>query len=417
VLLKVVDQNGAVKRTVTGAYMDKGLHAEPDALGKLNLSEISETDTTLLMVDQLPCEDKCTPKINEIKNKIQGEFRAFTKVKVNPETRKGGSPKTAALTQSKTSQELMELTEFQKLRTPSGPAPGAAQVPQAPPKAPVALPTTSQPARGVPYGEPSTILGPTGQPVRGVLPVEGVEVPPSVKGPSSFAAGLVVFQLGLGVLAAVLPDPLEQIAIKAGLDQRLKETKWQGRLTELEPLVQQATQAIYYNIEFKVVYSATKLWHWRASEQYQVKDVEILDIRTSGDQIEKVGKRNPPNRPPDLQMKNMIYSWEAQQTCIVSVLGNKTPTSELTSDTDIRDWMAKANSAVINDLPQWEKIRLINRLLDGWVSDDDIKAIGKIYRNTPSSQLPAVKQAIEKRILDLMSISQRTQLRVILAGG
>jgi hypothetical protein len=51
------------------------------------------------------------------------------------------------------------------------------------------------------------------------------------------------------------------------------------------------------------------------------------------------------------------------------------------------------------------------------VSDSDIAAIGKVYRNTPSAQQSALKKVLEGQLLDLTDIGQRTQLRVILAGG
>jgi hypothetical protein len=51
------------------------------------------------------------------------------------------------------------------------------------------------------------------------------------------------------------------------------------------------------------------------------------------------------------------------------------PTYDLTSDSDLRDAIAGASAAELSRIPAAEKIRVINRLLDGWVSDDDIQAI------------------------------------------
>lgn len=129
-IVKVIGLDGKVKLTTTGAFLRKGLHAEAQALNKLRMEQVAETDTVLLMVDQFPCEDKCTPILQQFRSKIKGEFRVFTKVKVNPKTRVGGSPKSAALTVDKSNQELMELTEFQKL--PSFPSSGKTAVKAAP---------------------------------------------------------------------------------------------------------------------------------------------------------------------------------------------------------------------------------------------------------------------------------------------
>lgn len=156
-IVKVVDQNSAVKISTTGSYVGKGPHAELDALGKLDLGKITETDTTLLMVDQLPCDDKCTPAINVFRGKVKGEFRVFTKVKVDPLTRMGGSPKTAALSSTKTSQELMELTEFQKLKTHS--TSGGAAITSAP-AVKAATPPAAAPKTVEPKISPSTTRAP-----------------------------------------------------------------------------------------------------------------------------------------------------------------------------------------------------------------------------------------------------------------
>ena len=207
-IVKVVDQNGAVKMSATGSYMGKGPHAEPDALGKLDLEKITETDTTLLMVDQLPCDDKCTPAINSIRGKINGEFRVFTKTKVDPNTRVGSSPKTAALSPTKTGQELMELTEFQKLGPPStggspsppgGATPPAQEPsPKAAPQEPAAVPPTAN-GTEVPANASSAVAGPSAGP-----PVHGApETPP----PSGESPKVPVPATPEGVPSGPKPSP------------------------------------------------------------------------------------------------------------------------------------------------------------------------------------------------------------------
>jgi hypothetical protein len=89
-------------------------------------------------------------------------------------------------------------------------------------------------------------------------------------------------------------------------------------------------------------------------------------------------------------------------------------TSALKSDSDIRDWVNRVSPASIEDVSQSEKTRLVNVLLNGWVSNDDVDAIERIYKNTPSAQRPTVGHAIEARIGDLSSSSQRARLRLLL---
>jgi hypothetical protein len=61
-----------------------------------------------------------------------------------------------------------------------------------------------------------------------------------------------------------------------------------------------------------------------------------------------------------------------------------------------------------------DKIAAINKLLDGWVSDDDLTAIQGICESSNEAEMTAIRAAIQPRIKDLWSIGQRTRLRVIL---
>ena len=241
-IVKVVDQNGAVKMSANGSYLGKGPHAEPDALGKLDFKKITETDTTLLIVDQLPCDDKCTPAINGVRGKINGEFRVFTKTKVDPNTRIGGSPKTAALSPTKTGQELMELTEFQKLRPPStggSPKPPGGVAPpaeEAPPKIVPQEPAGAPPAAKGPEG-PSNAPGVTGpsatSPVQGApetaplsgespkvpMPTTPEGAPPGPKiSPGARAMGIAK-GVGTAIAIAVLVNILANRVAKQQLEQ------------------------------------------------------------------------------------------------------------------------------------------------------------------------------------------------------
>jgi hypothetical protein len=126
-VVKVVDADGTVKQTATGQYLGRGLHAEEQALRRLNLTAIRPSDAVLVMVDQFPCEDKCTPALKRFRDQTQGEFRVFHKIETDPETgRVVRQPKTVAL-QGGRGNQLMELTEFHRgPRPPAGGGPGRA---------------------------------------------------------------------------------------------------------------------------------------------------------------------------------------------------------------------------------------------------------------------------------------------------
>ena len=62
------------------------------------------------------------------------------------------------------------------------------------------------------------------------------------------------------------------------------------------------------------------------------------------------------------------------------------------------------------------RIAIINGLLDGWVSDDDIEAIKNVYRAAEEADQRTIRTAIKPRIAELWSIGQRTHLRVLFAS-
>jgi hypothetical protein len=91
------------------------------------------------------------------------------------------------------------------------------------------------------------------------------------------------------------------------------------------------------------------------------------------------------------------------------------PTLGLTGDSEIRDAIAGADAATVARIPQAERLRIINRLLNGWVSDEDMAAIRTIHRHTPAAQRPAVNRLLEDRAGEL-GFAQRSELRMM-AGG
>ena len=83
----------------------------------------------------------------------------------------------------------------------------------------------------------------------------------------------------------------------------------------------------------------------------------------------------------------------------------------LTSDDDIRDFVATQRPEIIRDLPATEKVRLVRKLFEGWVADGDIDAIEVIYRNSSDADKQLIRSAID--VSDLFSIGQRARMRLL----
>jgi Domain of unknown function (DUF4157) len=84
-------------------------------------------------------------------------------------------------------------------------------------------------------------------------------------------------------------------------------------------------------------------------------------------------------------------------------------------DTRAREWAARQPVTALRDMPVEEKVRMVNRMLSGWVSDDDLVGIERLYRASTQADRTVLRGIIAPQIGDLWSIGQRTRLRVLLA--
>lgn len=86
-------------------------------------------------------------------------------------------------------------------------------------------------------------------------------------------------------------------------------------------------------------------------------------------------------------------------------------TSALESDTEMRAWVAGAKPAELTRILMSEAIRIVTRLLEGWVTDDDITAIEKICASMQDS---GRKKTLQKAIgpLEETLFSERQRLRL-----
>lgn len=80
----------------------------------------------------------------------------------------------------------------------------------------------------------------------------------------------------------------------------------------------------------------------------------------------------------------------------------------LTSDSEIRDFVSVQRPELLQSLPAAEKVRLSVRLMQGWVSDDDLYALEAIYRSGTAAEQEQIRKVVNPD--DLNSTAQRTRL-------
>lgn len=84
-------------------------------------------------------------------------------------------------------------------------------------------------------------------------------------------------------------------------------------------------------------------------------------------------------------------------------------------DRRAREWAARQPPSALRDMPLEEKVRMVNRLMDGWVSDEDLDGIERLYDNSSTADKATLRATLGPRAESLISFGQRSRLRVILA--
>jgi hypothetical protein len=78
------------------------------------------------------------------------------------------------------------------------------------------------------------------------------------------------------------------------------------------------------------------------------------------------------------------------------------PTYNLKSDTELRDAIKSAGKPELAKIPPTEKIRVINRLVDGYFSDDDLAAIEKLCESvSTAAEIQQINKAVQSREKEL----------------
>ena len=81
-------------------------------------------------------------------------------------------------------------------------------------------------------------------------------------------------------------------------------------------------------------------------------------------------------------------------------------------DNQIRTWVANQSLAAIGRQPPGQKIRMINTLMDGWISDADVAAIERICHSViDAGEMATIRNAINPRLNSMRSLGQRTRVR------
>jgi hypothetical protein len=84
----------------------------------------------------------------------------------------------------------------------------------------------------------------------------------------------------------------------------------------------------------------------------------------------------------------------------------------LTGDSEIRSFVRTQRAEVLRALPASEKIRFINRLLSGWISDDDVNAVVTICNNAQSpAELSSIAAGVADAVNGMHSDSQQARVR------
>lgn len=243
----------------------------------------------------------------------------------------------------------------------------------------------------------------------------------------------MVFQLAL-ILIQMLPDPFEARAVDRMLNEQLSSPKWGPRWSELKTVVQGSKGYLYYNIKFQINYNAEQSPKPQAFpnlillDTVQVQSIDVSEIYQSS-----ISDLDHPDKPDDAKpIRGGGYFWKAHRSGVTSIpvftgeqISRGTPSritidelqkvAGFTSDSDIRDWVTDHATETIAEVGTDLKLRMINRLLDGWVSDDDLDAVEKICKSVHAAgEINAIRAGVQPRELDLTDLGQRTRLRVIL---
>jgi hypothetical protein len=96
-------------------------------------------------------------------------------------------------------------------------------------------------------------------------------------------------------------------------------------------------------------------------------------------------------------------------------VGEENSPSYWNSDDQVRLWVQR-NGGRLGSLAPATKQRMFDELLAGWISDEDIATVGRICASvTDRTEAAWLRLHLERRLLDITSLGQRTQVRVFMS--
>lgn len=133
-------------------------------------------------------------------------------------------------------------------------------------------------------------------------------------------------------------------------------------------------------------------------------DLQTWNCTTFAAEVAKKASKSLPTMRGKVGGSTIGLTADNPNTLLEGLLDRDIPSRHLESDTQMREWVAANSAATIDKLPVTEKVRLMNRLLNGWVSDDDLVAIEKICSSvTSAAEMASIKTAISPRVKELNS--------------
>jgi hypothetical protein len=85
-------------------------------------------------------------------------------------------------------------------------------------------------------------------------------------------------------------------------------------------------------------------------------------------------------------------------------------------DDEVRDWINHHSADELAGLPAGSRAAMVDQLMSGWISDEDVQAMGAIAASArTAADAGPIRAALERGIPNMSSIGQRTQVRVFVS--
>lgn len=117
---------------------------------------------------------------------------------------------------------------------------------------------------------------------------------------------------------------------------------------------------------------------------------------------------------PDYQTNLMaVHGGVLESRNVADLASENAPSPYWVNDDDrVRDWVTAHSTIEIGRISTTNKLKMMRTLMGGWISDDDVQAMGRICQSVrTAAEARTIQNGID--LTDFSSIGQRTQMRVI----